>query len=99
MQAHRDLQDFGSLFSTATALASPDHERAAARRLDEAVPALRLRPDLPRVLRRVLDMLLTWHERSRQRQALAGLSDHMLRDIGLSRADVSMEVDKPFWRF
>ena len=26
------------------------------------------------------------------------LSDHMLRDIGLTRADVFAEATKPFWR-
>ena len=36
--------------------------------------------------------------RARQRQDLAGLSDYSLRDIGLSRADVDLEVRKPFWR-
>jgi uncharacterized protein YjiS (DUF1127 family) len=39
-----------------------------------------------------------WLERSRQRRALAQLSDHMLRDIGLTRADAWAEAAKPFWR-
>jgi uncharacterized protein YjiS (DUF1127 family) len=42
--------------------------------------------------------LLTWLERARQRRHLLSLSDHMLRDIGLSRADVEGEAGKPFWR-
>ena len=42
--------------------------------------------------------ILIWHERSRQRRDLAQLSDHMLRDIGLSRGDVWAEREKPFWR-
>ncbi len=46
----------------------------------------------------VVDRLLTWHERARQRHELRGLSDHMLRDIGLGRADVEAEASKPFWR-
>jgi uncharacterized protein YjiS (DUF1127 family) len=37
-------------------------------------------------------------QRSRTRRALAELSDHSLRDIGLSRADVLQEIRKPFWR-
>jgi uncharacterized protein YjiS (DUF1127 family) len=45
----------------------------------------------------VLEILL-WRERSRQRRHLGELSDHMLRDIGLSRADVWSECTKPFWR-
>ena len=42
--------------------------------------------------------LLTWLDRARQRRHLLTLSDHMLRDIGLSRADVESEAGKPFWR-
>ena len=41
---------------------------------------------------------LTWLERSRQRRALRELNDHMLRDIGLTRADAWAEADKRFWR-
>jgi|UPI00055702EB uncharacterized protein YjiS (DUF1127 family) len=36
--------------------------------------------------------------RARQRRDLAVLSDHSLRDIGLSRTDVDLEISKPFWR-
>jgi uncharacterized protein YjiS (DUF1127 family) len=39
-----------------------------------------------------------WTERARQRRALGELSDHMLRDIGVTRADAWAEADKPFWR-
>ena len=45
-----------------------------------------------------LDGALTWAERSRQRRQLATFDDHMLRDIGVSRADVMAETAKPFWR-
>jgi len=41
---------------------------------------------------------LTWHERARQRRHLECLSDHMLRDIGLTRADVLAEATKRFWQ-
>ena len=47
---------------------------------------------------RVLRALVTWSARSRQRRALAGLDDAMLKDIGLSRADIAFEAAKPFWR-
>lgn len=50
------------------------------------------------VFGRLVDMYFDWRERSRQRRHLAGLDHHMLRDIGLSRADVDQEVSKPFWR-
>ncbi|MGH6900543.1 MAG: DUF1127 domain-containing protein [Geminicoccaceae bacterium] len=39
-----------------------------------------------------------WLDRSRQRRQLAHISDHMLRDIGLTRADARAEAEKPFWR-
>lgn len=45
-----------------------------------------------------IDLLATWLERARQRRALQRLDDRMLKDIGLSRADVAHESDKPFWR-
>ena len=44
------------------------------------------------------DGLLIWYDRSRERQALLALDDHLLRDIGLSQADVWREGQKPFWR-
>ena len=47
---------------------------------------------------RVAEVGLIWFERARQRRQLAELSDYMLRDIGLTRADACAEADKPFWR-
>jgi uncharacterized protein YjiS (DUF1127 family) len=58
----------------------------------------RSRPSLASRVDRAIDLLLTWHERSRERRHLRSLSTHMLRDIGLSRADVEGEAGKPFWR-
>ena len=56
-------------------------------------------PERPvRPLGRALDLLLTWIERYRQRRFLQAMSDHMLRDIGLSRAEIDGEVSKRFWR-
>ena len=46
----------------------------------------------------VIEDMLAWFERARQRRQLGELSDHMLKDIGLTRADVEAEVTKPFWR-
>jgi uncharacterized protein YjiS (DUF1127 family) len=39
-----------------------------------------------------------WIERTRQRNALARLDDHQLRDIGITRLDAVRECEKPFWR-
>jgi len=43
-------------------------------------------------------LLARWIERKRQRNALAGLDDHQLRDIGITRLDAARECEKPFWR-
>jgi uncharacterized protein YjiS (DUF1127 family) len=48
-------------------------------------------------LSEALELLLTWYERARQRRQLQSLSDHMLHDIGIGRADVEAETSKPFW--
>ena len=45
-----------------------------------------------------LTALFTWYVRRQQRHDLAGLDDRALKDVGLTRADVAREVDKPFWR-
>jgi uncharacterized protein YjiS (DUF1127 family) len=37
-------------------------------------------------------------QRSRQRRALATLSDHQLRDVGLTREEVLLEIRRPPWR-
>ena len=42
--------------------------------------------------------VLGWQERAQQRRQLETLSDHMLRDIGLTRADVLAEATKRFWQ-
>lgn len=49
-------------------------------------------------LARGLDLFQRWEERRRERRHLARLDDRLLRDIGLSAADVQSEIDKPFWR-
>jgi uncharacterized protein YjiS (DUF1127 family) len=54
--------------------------------------------DQQRGVSSIVDIVLRWHERARQRRALMALSDHMLRDIGCSRADAHGEAAKPFWR-
>lgn len=53
---------------------------------------------LRRAASSLFQVLLTWQERERQRRHLQGLDERMLKDIGLSRADVENEATKPFWR-
>jgi uncharacterized protein YjiS (DUF1127 family) len=45
-----------------------------------------------------LAWLLLWQDRANQRHRLSMAEDDMLRDIGLTRAEVAREVRKPFWR-
>lgn len=45
-----------------------------------------------------LGCIREWRRRARSRAELAALDDRTLRDIGLTRADVWAEIDKPFWR-
>jgi uncharacterized protein YjiS (DUF1127 family) len=54
--------------------------------------------DLVPVLDRMIEAPVAWLERMRERRQLAGLNDDMLKDIGVSRADVEHVVEKPFWR-
>nr|WP_319250103.1 DUF1127 domain-containing protein [uncultured Celeribacter sp.] len=54
----------------------------------------------PRSARRApsfFQRLFGLREIARQRRALANLSDEQLKDIGLSRADVEREAERPFW--
>jgi len=43
-------------------------------------------------------LLARWIDRRRQRKVLAGLDDHQLRDIGITRLDAMRECEKPFWK-
>ncbi|HKF64096.1 MAG TPA: DUF1127 domain-containing protein [Dongiaceae bacterium] len=49
-------------------------------------------------LGRLADTLLTWQARHKDRMHLMSLDDRLLRDIGISYADVDREASKPFWR-
>ena len=53
---------------------------------------------IPSNLCNAFDILLLWPQRRRERHQLAGLSDHVLKDIGVTRADVDGETHKAFWR-
>jgi uncharacterized protein YjiS (DUF1127 family) len=46
----------------------------------------------------LLDLVSLWRARTSQRRRLSELPDYLLRDVGLTRADVEREVAKPFWR-
>jgi len=46
---------------------------------------------------RLTETLQLWQERRRQRRALGSVSDHMLKDMGLSPSEVGREIGKRFW--
>jgi uncharacterized protein YjiS (DUF1127 family) len=46
----------------------------------------------------LLARVQVWLERRWQRRTLLALNDHLLKDIGVSRADAWAEGQKPFWR-
>ncbi len=84
---------FGTLLSTIASSTSPAHGERS-RPFDGAVA----RPQPRRWVAHALDGLLTWSERARQRRRLMQFDDHLLRDIGISRAEAIAETEKPFWR-
>ena len=52
---------------------------------------------LGHLLQRLGKKLERWDQLSRQRQQLREMDDHMLKDIGLSRADVRRLTGQHFW--
>lgn len=70
-------------------------ERPVLRAVPAAAPARPrrgLRQALAARLVRAADAVLSWQERARQRYHLEAMDDRMLKDIGLSRADVEREA-------
>jgi uncharacterized protein YjiS (DUF1127 family) len=49
-------------------------------------------------LDRAVSFIFAALERQRTRRDLACLDDRMLRDIGLSRYEVELELRRPWWR-
>ena len=46
----------------------------------------------------LVDSVITWQRRHKDRLHLMALDDRLLHDIGISLADVEREVSKPFWK-
>ena len=44
------------------------------------------------------DALCEWQRRAEMRQRMMHMDDHMLGDVGLSRAQTLDEARKPFWQ-
>ena len=77
-------------------LTSPAQEFVTFRPASPALPGLRLRGDLRARLRSALAAVRQARERDRQRRALQHLDDRLLRDIGLTRAEVGERLQAPF---
>jgi uncharacterized protein YjiS (DUF1127 family) len=52
----------------------------------------------PTAWRSCRDTIRLWMQRARQRQALAELGPHLLRDIAVSYEEARREARKPFWQ-
>ncbi|WP_426437735.1 DUF1127 domain-containing protein [Bradyrhizobium genosp. P] len=53
---------------------------------------------VPSVLNQVGETLHVWWDRYERRRELAYWSERDLHDIGMSRSDIVVEIEKPFWR-
>ena len=53
---------------------------------------------LPILVATVPHLVAEWRRRARSRAELARMSDHDLRDIGITRTEVAHELAKPIWR-
>lgn len=94
----REPDSFAKRFLAPARLAAAGAGPAAALPSIDALPRIGLRSAARRALMRAVATVSAWHERARQRRALMELSDHMLRDIGMSRAEALCEATRPFWR-
>lgn len=66
--------------------------------LTSRIPQVKFVDSGPDVLRLLLDVLVTWRGRARERRQLAALDARELRDMNVSRYDRAIECAKPFWR-
>ena len=46
----------------------------------------------------LFEAIAAYNERARERYVLCTLDDRMMKDIGITRADIWLECSKPFWR-
>jgi uncharacterized protein YjiS (DUF1127 family) len=82
----------GAARSRTDCAADPAAERS------EAPAALMASRDAGPLVRRLAAEFREWRHRARSRRELARLDERMLKDIGISRVEVELEVRKPFWR-
>lgn len=92
------LDDLAEWYSGPESSAAVEDSPSAARSLFGALPEVGLRSAVRRSMIRIAEAFLGWHDRVRERHALVELSDDVLRDLGISRAEADGEAAKPFWR-
>lgn len=98
MARTRDVLDDLAEWYAAPAGSAAAGGGGAAPRMVVALPEGGFRSAMRRSVIRMVEAFLAWHDRARERRALLELSDHMLRDIGISRAAAQGEAAKAFWR-
>lgn len=89
---------FGSLFAMGATLVSPMHEAITGKPLHDVVAPRGKHAPIWALVAGIGVTLSTWRQRRAQRARLAGLSDQLLQDIGITRHQVEEEIRKPFWR-
>jgi uncharacterized protein YjiS (DUF1127 family) len=92
------VQSFGTLFSTLAALTSPAQEFVTSRPAYGSVPRLRLQQPAGERVKATLAALWRHYEQARVKRALERLDDRLLRDIGVTRAEVDAGLLPPFAR-
>jgi uncharacterized protein YjiS (DUF1127 family) len=58
----------------------------------------KLQQKISESVRRFIKLIGTWRRRARSRRELTAITDQELRDLGITRHNVSHEVAKPFWK-
>jgi len=48
-------------------------------------------------LKKLLNVMTLWRQRSKMRQQLSQLPDYRLKDMGISAEQAFVESQKPFW--
>jgi uncharacterized protein YjiS (DUF1127 family) len=86
MARTRDVLDDLAEWYAPPASPAPAWHGASAPRRFMAPREAGLRSAVRHAFVRVVEALLAWHDRARERRSLMELSDQMLRDIGISRA-------------
>lgn len=61
------------------------------------IPNTQCRENQRTTLKKILNVLSVWQQRSITRQQLKHLSAEQLDDIGISRKEALNESNKPFW--